>query len=367
VRRTPPEQATLEAAEWIVQLRGDALSPKDRERFADWLRASPAHIREFLAASELWEVTAQVDPDRKLSSDPAALAATVARLPVAAQAAAPPPLAAAPDAAPAAAVRRPWRGTMAAMAAGAAVIAVGWLGLRGPADASRMLETAVGEQRSVALSDGSIVELNTNSAVQVALTAQERHVYMRKGEVYFDVAKDPGRPFFVHVGEILIRVVGTRFNVQQRDDISTVTVLEGKVTVDRAVPAQDAPVVANGNAARAGTAPTAGVVVLQPGQQARFGGEPEVAPRRVDTGNVIAWTDRRLVFDDAKLDDILDEFNRYNAPRLVVADPELAALRLTGVFRSNDPDSLLEFLRQSRDMRIVDRADGTRELQPAPR
>ncbi len=252
------------------------------------------------------------------------------------------------------------------MVAGAAVIAVCWLGLRRPADPPRVLETAVGEQRSVALKDGSIVELNTNSAVQVALSARERHVYMRKGEVYFDVAKDPGRPFVVHVGHILIRVVGTRFNVQQRDDVATVTVLEGKVTVDRDVPSSGAPV-RGGGKQRAGDASPATVVVLQPGQQARFGDAPEVTPRLVNTGTVIAWTDRRLVFEDTKLADIVDEFNRYNIPRLVVADPELAALQLSGVFRSNDPDSLLEFLRQSRDMRVVDRADGTRELQPAPR
>ena len=103
---------------------------------------------------------------------------------------------------------------------------------------SETVATAVGQQRSVTLADESVVTLNTNSIIETRLAADVRSVYLRKGEVYFAVAHDQARPFYVHAGDALVRAVGTAFDVRVRDDARVeVIVAEGRVEVQVAAAA----------------------------------------------------------------------------------------------------------------------------------
>lgn len=95
-----------------------------------------------------------------------------------------------------------------------------------------LYETALGEHRTVVLDDGSRVDLNTATHLTVHLSRDRRAVALETGEVLFEVAPDPARPFVVTAGALRIRDIGTRFDVDRRPERVTVAVLEGRVQID---------------------------------------------------------------------------------------------------------------------------------------
>jgi transmembrane sensor len=202
--------------------------------------------------------------------------------------------------------------------------------------------TDYGEQRSIALADGSIVVLNTLSEVVVRFGPEERRVELVAGEAMFDVAHDPDRPFVVGTGAVELRVLGTRFSVYRKADSVRLAVLEGVV---RAAPpgAEQAHVLV-----RAGQ----GAVASLDGTIRRN--------HRIDLERVLAWTERRLIFDDVALADVVAEFNRYNRRPLIVQDPELAERRITSVFFANDVSALVAFLELEPDVEVLYGADAIR-------
>jgi transmembrane sensor len=192
------------------------------------------------------------------------------------------------------------------------------------------LETSVGEQRSVVLSDGSLVVLNTSSIIEVDMAKQHRTVRLLAGEALFKVAHDTARPFDVTSSNTTVRAVGTQFNVDRRFDSTTVTVVDGAVAVftTGVGPAEEGQT----------------RVPLVAGEQLTL--EPRSArhPVRADVATALAWTQRKLVFENRRLDEIAAEFNRYNRQAIEIRGPELREQRVTGVFQANDPGSFLTFL-----------------------
>jgi transmembrane sensor len=218
--------------------------------------------------------------------------------------------------------------------------------------------TARGEQRSVTLADGSVITLNTDAALRVHLKAKERDIELLRGEARFQVAKDPARPFIVRAQSVQVQALGTVFNVRTGQGPAQVAVLEGHVAVD-----------ALGDVVARGASPTtrnAGGairhVVLKAGERAI------VDQGSLETGEgppleaVKAWTERRLVFQDQSLQDVLAEFNRYRTHPLVLDDPALGALVISGVFEIGDPDSLLTYLRRFETVSMRSASDGSEHL-----
>ncbi|MCY4256263.1 MAG: FecR domain-containing protein [Gammaproteobacteria bacterium] len=321
------ELLAAEAAQWLAALEGaDAAR---REQFAQWLRASPEHVREFLAAAAVWDslpgVSAQPSAEAlvRLASRSDNVVALEGAHPGAAN--------------PRAKRLGRWRwGWAAATAAAAALALAAALRLLAPVAAPPAMDyaTEVGEQLSVSLADGSMITLNTRSALRVAYSEARRDVYMGGGEALFEVAEDSARPFRVFADSALIEAVGTRFNVRKRPGEVAVTVLEGAVDVS--------PGRSGANAAAIQPPPAVRVVA---DQQARAAAGKVVLVDR-DASAVIAWRERRLVFDALPVRDVLAEFDRYQAQPVVIADPAIAALPISGVFRSDDRESFLQFLDQ---------------------
>ena len=344
-----------QAAEWLLRLEDGAPSHEMRSAFIDWLQESPAHVHEFLAIARVWSGLELVD--REGNIDLAALASglgpgsTVVALGTESA-----------GAAGSVSSRQRRSTTVAALASVGltvlAILSVLWLN---SATGEASYRTVLGEQRSIVLSDGSIVELNTLTHISVSYEASERRVRLVAGEALFDVETDPNRPFVVDIGDAWVRVLGTRFNIYKDHEATAVTVIEGRVAVERPAPAAVM--------AQAGDTQLhqEGVVQLTVGDQVRI----NTAERRMarttitDTEQVTAWTERRLIFDAAPLRDIFREFNRYNVDQLRVEDPSLADLRLSGVFSSNDPDAVIVFVRRVRDIEVIERADGTRVIRAA--
>ena len=388
-----------EAAEWFVQLQEKPPPRSVKKHFTAWLTESPVHVEEYLAIAKVFGALRHVDPGREIDIEALAdetvvalhgafeglnqgvqetdsgsrLAASRAGQELGQQ-----------DSAGELDQDR-WRGksirarrgqelgkrwrkgvrmrqaTQLRLWAGAAAIvlvitaAAVYVKDIGP----EIYATALGEQRSVLLEDGSMVSLNTSTRIEVAFSHERRQVYLLQGEAFFDVEKDVARPFLVETSSAVIRVTGTQFNVYEQEDGTAVTVLNGEVEVR---PRKETPSASVTSNRVEGGQPVAGDVArLTVGHQALVkSGSAEIETITVKSLEPItAWTSRRLVFDSTPLSNIVQQFNRYNHKRLVLEDTSLGSLELSGVFGSNDPESLVLFLERIADVDVVTSDDGS--------
>lgn len=324
-----PSEVTRQAADWVVQLRAPDRPASCEREFAEWLSASPLHVREYLRAIEVWESLADIGIDAGGSRNELVNAATASGLvefPL--QAGAP--------------VTKHRGGLRwAALASVPIVIALTYLGWRH--NLPLEVTTAIGEQRSTVLPDRSIVELNTQSELRVAYTSKERRVELVRGEAFFEVTEDPTRPFIVSTEFATAKALGTRFSVYRSPSGTLVTVAEGRVLVRHAGSAGDSV---------AGQVSPGEAVEVVPGTQAEAVPGRPVQMRRVDVDRSLAWRNRRLIFEGEPLSNVVREFNRYNSPPLVIVDPQLMDQRISGIFGANDPESLLDFLGKVDHIRV---------------
>ena len=205
------------------------------------------------------------------------------------------------------------------------------------------------------LADGSHLTLNTATQVLVELTPQERHIRLEDGEAFFQVAKDPNRPFVVEVGNKRVVAVGTEFSVRRTGDDMRVVVTEGKVRVESgsdgaAGSSQLAAVGERKGVAAASTeiAPQRrpGEVFLTPGSVASAGDDGVVVEQKPvsEAEDDLTWRHGYLTFHDASLADAVAEFNRYNAHKIVIQDPAVAAIRISGSFRALNYEAFVRVL-----------------------
>ena len=328
-----------EAAVYLIEL--ESPRPDTRARLATWLKTSPEHVEEFLAVAALWDALPDVSAQPSIEEVVELVASEANVVPLAASDPEPP---------------RPKRPLglrsralgLAAAATMAAVLIGGALTLRQTPVDPNFHATAIGEQTSLPLPDGSLVTLNTQSALRVDYSSEFRDVHLRRGEALFDVAKQPGRPFRVITPHAVVTAVGTRFNVRSETEDVVVTVVEGIVDV--------AATSAGSQSRGTGRVPTQ----LTIGQQARVASQSgEVAVVEAAVDKATAWRERRLVFDSMSLAEVIDEFNRYNDPPLLIEDPALRAMEISGIFRANDRASFVAFLEQMTLAESETRADGT--------
>jgi transmembrane sensor len=197
--------------------------------------------------------------------------------------------------------------------------------------------TPIGGTASIPLRDGSNITLNTASKIRIAVTDRERRVELDHGEAYFEVAKDPSRPFVVVAGDKRVVAVGTRFSVRRDEDEVRVVVTEGKVRFESTIaplshePGNEssaAPLLVAGAIARASDA--AVLVETTPLQRAE---------------EILSWRSGYLTFDETPLADAVAEFNRYNERKIFIQDPAVAALRINGKFRPTNAEAFIRVLR----------------------
>jgi transmembrane sensor len=377
------QQIFEEASEWLVELRTGEPDAAMRERLDAWFRASPEHIRAYLELSSIWEDCGDSDLDRSHSTDELIVLARAAANVVplertariearrigtsrteAASLAQTPAVGAASMtrstriSAPESSTRRaPPRLLLMASIATAAGVA-GLLGLWFLSGAESSYATRTGEERSIKLSDGSSLQLNSRSRIRVRFSEQEREVDLLEGQALFTVAKDAARPFVVHSDAARVRAVGTQFDVYRKASATTVTVVEGRVAV---LPFQAGAAEKGSSAVQqphAAAVPYAlddgspDTIFLAAGEQVTIAPSMATKPAKADVATATAWTQHQLVFASASLLDVAQEFNRYNVRQLVVNDAGLKDFHVTGVFASTDPASLLRFLRAQRGINV---------------
>ena len=335
--RDPAAQLPAQgAAYWLATLSDESCSDAERQQFSEWLRASTRNVEEFLRLSTLTRAASahsELWPERAVES-------LIAEAQASANVATLESRRAGGDATR---MRRalPWL-----MAASIAFVAIGGVfvasGARWQSWFDHTYQTAVGEQRSITLEDGSVVQLNTHSQLRTRFSRSLRAVELMDGEAIFRVAKDAQRPFRVRTGAMDIVAVGTAFNVNADDTRTIVTVLEGRVRVDSRV--------AIPSAGGVQSAP----IVLDIGQQLIVApAQPVVRVSLPDTEKVTSWTQRRLILEETSIADAAAEFARYSPRQIRVVDPAIAARKVTGVFDAADPASLIEFLRADETVAVT--------------
>ena len=185
-------------------------------------------------------------------------------------------------------------------------------------------ETPEGRASAVTLSDGSEVFLDASSAVKASMSDTVRNVQLLKGRANFSVAKDADRPFVVLAGGQTIKALGTQFDVNLAEHSTELTLMEGRVVV---------------RARKAGADP-ASTIFMRPGYKfVASDGNWTLSP--VDLRDMSRWREGILVFDEARLGDIVAEMNRYLATKIVISAPAVADRRMSAVLKAGDVATFL--------------------------
>lgn len=190
--------------------------------------------------------------------------------------------------------------------------------------------------RDISLPDGSRIRLGAKSQLFVNFTSQTRYLVLEGGEAFFDVAKDPERPFLVQAGGVTIRAVGTEFNVRRVMDQTIVAVTEGAVDVLQSLRLSDR------RPRQATTRNPLETIHLVAGEQVSIGPlEPVVAVRQIEPKAVGGWQEGRLEFADEPLSMVIDTINRYSRRDVVITDQAVKQFRFTGTVSREHIDEWL--------------------------
>lgn len=318
-RHSAHRQEVMEQARvWFVRLRDEAATEADRRAFAAWLETSLLHRRAWQETERLWQrMDAVVPALRRQAAAPASAQA------------------------PAMPSRRAWM-----KQAAAAALAVGaggaWLAASPAVFADH--RTAVGERRTVALADGSLVELGAGSALSVAIGPTGRQLTLHRGQAFFQVAPDPARPFEVTAGNGRIRALGTAFDIRMAADRVHVAVTEHAVAV---------------------TAGAGDEMRLGEGQALQYGPQGiGTAAAAVDIASVSAWRRDRLFFQEAPLGEVVADLDRYRRGRIVILDDRLRALPVTGLFLAAGADAALQTIEATLPVRLTRLPGGLVVIRP---
>jgi transmembrane sensor len=294
-----PQDSLAEAGVWLARLKGPSRDKKLEAGFREWLHASPMNARAFEATTDVWQ-------------EAAGLRRIVPMVPI----------------------RGPWflfsRSAVATAVAFVAVVAVaiGFLLPRG-------ITTAIGEQRTVRLEDGTHVVLNTSSRVLVNYDRAQRRVELQEGEALFEVAAQASRPFIVGVNGLEVRALGTSFVVRRDATVLTVVLIDGKVSIVTGRGGQE--------------------ITLTPGERlamAREGGGITVDRPSMDRS--LAWRHGQVSLDDTPLREAVEEMNRYSTLELRVQSARAGDLLVNGLFQAGDSRRFAEAVALTYGLKVIE-------------
>ena len=333
-----------QAGEWFVTNDEGPLATEDSAALVAWLKASPAHLGEFLGVSvvarDLRE--ACVDPDSSIDTLIARARAEDETLVRSLW----------PRVSAAVFPSRRWL-TAAVTLASLAVLSLGLSQLWSVRPASQVsmpasvpalhFATRHGQQLVQRLADSSVLHLNTDSSVTVRYSDTERLITLTSGQAVFEVAHEPQRAFRVLAGSAQVVAVGTRFDVRLTPEATLVTVVEGRVAVGLSPTSAGHSLDHNSPA----------TIEVGANQQVRVAaGEWPARPVAVDAERTTSWLRREIVFDHEPLEQVAAEFNRYAPKPIAITTPALRSLEISGVFATDDPDAFIAFLRSLKGVRV---------------
>ena len=310
-----------QAQEWLIRMDGDEpLNAGEKESLKEWMNRSAAHRQELIRIARFWN-QANVLTRLAVSLERSALERSRRRM------------------------RQVASLALAASALFASFILV-WWGLQRLKSADNgTYATSIGQQKTIPLSDGSSVQLNTDSVVQVIYGDSARSIRLLRGEALFSVMPSPNRPFEVYAAGSVVRAVGTAFAIHLLDGSKVdVIVTKGAVDVGETAsvqteasraPIESVPVTRRLARVKAGEAThiSSGSDHIEVSQIA----EPEMQRR-------MAWQVGYLAFSGEPLSEVVEQVNRYSMVHLEIGDPKVASIPIGGRFRIGDLDGVLDVL-----------------------
>lgn len=310
------KQIEQHAAAWLARRDSGVWGAQEEAQLEEWLQASTAHYIAFIRLEAAWEHGLRL---KALSAgEPPGVVPPPGQWkvsPFVTQQATP------------GKTRRGWI-KPAAIAAGIVMFVAGgffWLNTSFNGD---RYATPVGGIASLPMADGSKITLNTDSEIRVALDDSERLIELKQGEAFFEVARDPNRPFVVNVGRRRVVAVGTQFSVRRQGEEIRVVVTEGLVRLENK----------GGDSAEAPQLAVGAVAHVRPDKVLI---ESKTIPEAEDT---LSWRTGYLVFHEHSLGEAVAEFNRYNTQHIVIADPSVATIRFSGKFRAANLDAFVRIM-----------------------
>ncbi|GGA11607.1 FecR family protein [Dyella caseinilytica] len=341
---------TDQAAAWYIEQQ-EPLSERQRVEFMNWLRASPKHVAEYFAivqmngdmkaAAALEKLTTAELVEQTRHSNPIVMFPRMGRgvpkeLP------------------PQAAIRVRSGRLLAGLVGMAATFVLAWLGVAhwhlAQVPSQRVYaQSYTGDAngvRSLTLSDGTLIQLDHNSRIDVRFDAHYRRIAVLSGHVLFDMGKDHTRPMVVDVGGHVLQDIGTIFDVKRSTDGDTLTVISGRVRVLNAQ---------HGASKSEGLPPLGDPVAdLTAGQQVELDASGVSLARTVQPEQVTAWLPSEISFQHEAIGDVARRFNAYTSKPLVIENDRIAEKRISGVFRANNQQGFLAYLSTLPDVRIID-------------
>lgn len=294
-----------QAVAWFVRLRADNVSSEEKSSFLRWLNQADAHRDAFNEISKLWGdadlLQALGDTAQKHNIAPHKITTAHFKLPLA--------------------------------IAACLILALSFrneLGILTQGDYS----TGVGERRTVYFDDGSTAMLNTDSAIAVNMDGPQRKVELLKGEAYFEVKPNPGRPFVVQAAHSTTRVLGTRFFVHEQSDGDEVKVMSGRVEVaDRRILKQP--------------------VILHDREAVSIDAAGLGETRLLNSELATSWVDGFLVFENAPLESVIGQIRRYRTGLVVYRDNSLRGLKINGRINLRESDDMLKVLGRNLSVKMT--------------
>jgi transmembrane sensor len=302
------------AAVWFARLQGDDVLAEDRRAFERWLNLDVRNAEAWDRTKSIWNDLTLLEADPGFAAMRADALSAVAAPPRVMNRRAVGALAAA--------------GVVAAISG--AIVGRRWFqtsAATGPSAEDPVFTTAVGEQSTFRLADNSVVTLSTDSAVRVNHWKTERRLTLLRGQAFFQVAKDPSRPFVVAAGDKRVTAVGTAFDVRMEPGKLSVTLVEGKVRIAGPSPSGDR------------------TIEMSAGSRFVAANAANWTVAAVDTAKESSWLQGRLVFDGEPLSDVVDEMNRFSQRKLWISDPRVGATPVSGVFKTGQVDAFVAALR----------------------
>jgi transmembrane sensor len=319
-----------DAADWLARRDAQPWSDADRVAFDEWLAASPIHKVEFLRMEYAWEESlrlkalgAGIDSNEAPRPGRWVFSGLLGKA-----------FSSRSGRGPAALV--PGRVRLTLALAASVVVAVAAVALIAGSFYGGRYSTTVGQLSHIAMADGSHVTLNTDTVLRVAVTTTERKVDLQRGEAFFKVAKDPSRPFIVTIGEQRVIAVGTQFSVRREGTDAQVVVIEGIVRIETGgkSPLTTAAALPAGSVAHASHAGTS--IQSKPLAQAE---------------ELLSWRTGVLELHDTTLAEAAAEFNRYNAHKIVIRDPNIGAMHISGSFQATNAEAFARLLERGYPLR----------------
>lgn len=308
--------AEQQAHQWMVLLTSDEAQDHDHRRFERWLTIDTDHAQAWQETQQLWKQSEQLT---ELGQQHLPRAQTVFA-----------------DAPKKDSRLSSWA-TGVAMAASIVIAIALWLPASHDDNQGIHYRSELAQTLPVHLPDGSVITLGADSEIELQLSTSQRQVILHRGEAFFDVAKDIRRPFTVDSQGTRVSVLGTRFNVNQLDQHSKVSVQSGLVAVTHLA--------------------TQDQVELTPGERVVSHNQGLAQVSHQDANKSGAWREGLRLYFDAPLSDVVADFNRYSTRPLELASTDLGSLSLTAIFPTDDIDSMVHSLSDVLPIEIQEESD----------